>query len=375
MRTPIAWLNTFQNKTRTLVALAGVSFSILLIFMQVGFLDAARKNASIVFPLLEGHLLLHSRSYLTLPRSDSIDPYRVIQARAHPEVERSTPLWINAGAWKNPDTGERESCMVFGVDPRTRPFSSQRVPSLDALSQPYMVFVDTKSRDTYGSWALGQTVDVSGVPLKINGTYGLGTGLLADGSIMVSRDTFSRIFSPALAARPNFALLQLRPGADPRKVIQEIEAVLPKDIRILSKEAMMRQEQKYFINVKPVGIMFKVGAFVAFLVGATILYQILASEITRRLREFATLKAMGYPETFIYGIGIKQGLIFCLLGYLPSALLAHFLYGVIQKLAGLPLTMELPRALLVLTLSLLMCVAAGAFSLYKVKRADPADLF
>ena len=40
MRTPLAWLNLLHNRARTAVALAGVSFSVLLIFMQLGFLGA-----------------------------------------------------------------------------------------------------------------------------------------------------------------------------------------------------------------------------------------------------------------------------------------------------------------------------------------------
>ena len=63
---------------------------------------------------------------------------------------------------------------------------------------------------------------------------------------------------------------------------------------IMTRQELIDREENYFVNVKPVGIMFRVGMLVAFIVGAVILYQILASEITNRLKEFATMKAMGY---------------------------------------------------------------------------------
>ena len=40
MRTPLAWHNLTYNKLRTAVAVDGVGFAVLLIFMQLGFLGA-----------------------------------------------------------------------------------------------------------------------------------------------------------------------------------------------------------------------------------------------------------------------------------------------------------------------------------------------
>lgn len=48
-RVPIAWRNTFQNRKRTITALGGISFSILLIFMQLGLLNGARRTASMLY--------------------------------------------------------------------------------------------------------------------------------------------------------------------------------------------------------------------------------------------------------------------------------------------------------------------------------------
>jgi putative ABC transport system permease protein len=121
--------------------------------------------------------------------------------------------------------------------------------------------------------------------------------------------------------------------------------------------------------------MFQVGMGVAFIVGAVILYQILSSEISNRMKEFATLKAMGYTERYIYGVGITQGLLFSLMGYFPSLALSFILYRVLRALSGFPVYMDLNRALFVFALTLGMCVIAAALSLGKIKRADPADLF
>jgi putative ABC transport system permease protein len=200
-------------------------------------------------------------------------------------------------------------------------------------------------------------------------------GLLADGSIVVSHGTYARLFGQAAIDRFNFGLLKVAPGADVQEVARRLRAGLPDDVVVSTKSEIMRREERYFVTVKPVGIMFQVGMAVAFIVGAVILYQILSSEISNRLREFATMKAMGYTERYIYGVGITQGLYFSLMGYFPSLALSLVLYRILRALSGFPVYMDLGRAAFVFGLAIAMCAIAAALSLGKIKRADPADLF
>ena len=376
MRTPVAWLNTIQHKKRTGAAVGGICFAILLIFMQAGFLGAARKNASLAYSILDFDLILIARGYLTMPRSETIDRYRIIQATGVPGVARADPLLIEGADWRNPATGDRASCFVFGVPTTHGVFLD---PALNAqtgaLAGSLTAMADRRSRRSYGAWEVGGECRVNGQTLRITGSYDLGMGLLADGSIVVSESTYARLYGIASLDRYNFGLIKLEPGADPAAVLRRLREVLPDDVVVSTKAEIMAREERYFVSVKPVGIMFQVGMAVAFAVGAVILYQILASEISNRLREFATMKAMGYTEGSIYRVGITQGLIYSLLGYFPSLLLSILLYRVLRELSGFPVIMDLERALFVFALSLGMCAIAAALSLGRIKRADPADLF
>ena len=150
---------------------------------------------------------------------------------------------------------------------------------------------------------------------------------------------------------------------------------MPPDVIVVTRESIINREQNYFINVKPVGILFKVGMIVAFAAGAAILYQILSSEMSNRIGEFATLKALGYPTSRIYSVGLQQGLIYALLAYAPAFFLSTLLYRVARKLSGFPVYMDAGRAGLVLVLALAMCAFAAVLSLWKIRKADPASLF
>ncbi len=376
MRTPIAWFNTIQNPKRTATAVGGICFSVLLIFMQAGFLGAARMNASLAYSILDFDLIIISRGYLTMPRSESIDPYRVIQASSVPGVAQSSGLLIEGGNWRNSSTGDSSSCFVFGISTEARTFLDPAVNAKTPLLKDSLTaMVDLRSRPAYGPWAIGGAANVNNQSLQVVGDYSLGMGLLADGSVVVSHSTYARLFGQNAADRYNFGLVKVSPGENPETVAERLRRALADDVVISTKAEIMRREERYFVSVKPVGIMFQVGMGVAFIVGAVILYQILSSEISNRMKEFATLKAMGYTELYIYGIGISQGIYFSLMGYFPSLVLSFLLYRVLRSLSGFPVYMDMNRALFVFALTLGMCVIAAALSLGKIKRADPADLF
>jgi len=375
-RTPLAWLNTIQNKKRTATAVGGICFAVLLIFMQAGFLGAARLNSSLTYRQLDFDLMIVSRGYLMLTRSESIDIYRVIQARSVPGVAAVEGLLLEGGRWSNQVTNASESCFIFGLRPGGHYFIDPALNESCALLQDRQsVLVDRLARPSYGPWQAGGTAVINRQVLSIRGDYALGMGLLADGSAITSFDTYLRLYGIPQLRQYQFGLIRLAPGADARTVAAALREALPRDVLVLTKPDLIEREENYFVNVKPVGIMFQVGMLVAFLVGAVILYQILSSEIANRLREFATLKAMGYTERYIYAVGIRQGLIFSLMGYFPSLILSLGLYRVLRALSSFPVYMDVQRALFVLALTLAMCAIAAVFALGKIKRADPADLF
>jgi putative ABC transport system permease protein len=158
-------------------------------------------------------------------------------------------------------------------------------------------------------------------------------------------------------------------------VAREMARRVAPEARVLTRAQLNAMEQDFWLNTKPIGIMFTSGVLVAFTIGAVILYQVLASEVQNRLREYATLKALGYDNRYVYGVVLRQGLIFSLLGFAPAWLGALVLYHLLRTVALLPVWMEGTRIVGVLGLVLLMCLCATFFAVRKLRAADPADLF
>ncbi len=376
MRTPIAWFNSIEKPRRTATAVGGMAFALLLIFMQAGFLGAARTNVSIIYAALDGDIVIHSRAYLTLPRSEPFDRLRLTQAIAVPGISSITRVMVDSFGWRNAKTGSTSGGFLIGVPSSSAAFLDPEINAQLITVRPTLTaLVDRKSRASYGPWQVGGKCVLNDQPSLITGSFELGLGLLADGCVIVSDETYERLQGPANSRLANLGMVKLAPGADRETVMAGLRARLPNDVVVAPKEVMMQREQHYFLSVKPVGIMFQVGMIVAFAAGAAILYQILSSEMSKRLGEFATLKALGYPNRTIYSIGIQQGLIYALLAYTPALLLAIALYKVGRQLSGFPIYMDAGRAGFVLVLALLMCGIAAVFSLWKIRSADPASLF
>ena len=112
-----------------------------------------------------------------------------------------------------------------------------------------------------------------------------------------------------------------------------------------------------------------------FVVGVIICYQIIYSDIAGQMREFATLKAMGYTNPYFVKLVLQQALYLALLGFLPGVILSYACYLAMSAVTGLTMEMSAIMAALVLLVTMLMCVISGVLAVRKVLSLDPAELF
>lgn len=376
MKTPLAWRNVAHSKVRSLIALFGISFAILLIFMQLGFYAAAGSSATKVYEALDFDLLLRSPEYVFMARPAHFQRSRLEQVRGIEGVESVLPVWIGFGEWRNTESGDRWNILTFGLDPAERPFRNPAVnDQLPLLKEADTALSDLVSRPQHGSLAVGVHSEVQHHRIRIVGRYAIGAGFVAGATMVTGRETFMSVFPEASPDRVSVGLVRLAPGISPALAAAEINKRLAPVAVAMTQRDLSAAEQHFWLKVKPIGIMFTSGVLVAFIAGAVILYQVLASEVQNRLREYATLKALGYGNRYIYGVVVRQALIFAGLGFVPAFFAALVLYFLLRTQALVPLTMEFTRAAGVLGLTGLMCLSATFLAVRKLRDADPADLF
>jgi putative ABC transport system permease protein len=112
---------------------------------------------------------------------------------------------------------------------------------------------------------------------------------------------------------------------------------------VYTKTEIVQRESRYWIQTTSIGFIFSLGVLVSFVVGTVIVYQILYTDIRDHLREYATLKAIGYNGQYLFKVVLQEAIILALMGYVPGLILALGLYELaFNATAGtLPMQMTL----------------------------------
>ena len=383
-----AWLQLKHEKMRLMVAIGGISFAVVLIFMQLGLRVALLDSGVALYSKLEGDIFLLSARSTGLIAMENFSERRLYQALAFPEVKTVIPMYLGFAQWKNPQTRNYwRNIYIIGFELNKNVFNLEGVNNnLDKLKEPDVVLFDAVSRTEFGPvvelFNLQGKVETeigdrgpNNRKITVVGLFQLGTSFGADGNLITSDLNFFRIFIQRQKGFINLGLVQLHPGYNPEKVIRKLKNYLPPDIRVMSRTELMELEKEYWNTTTPIGFVFTFGVILGTIVGIIIVYQILYSNVSEHLAEYATLKAMGYKHRYLLTVIFQQALILAILGYIPGFFITLVMYHTAQQATKLPIEMESTRALTVLILTILICFSSGAIAVRKLQEADPADIF
>ncbi|MBM5821004.1 MAG: FtsX-like permease family protein [Cyanobacteria bacterium K_Offshore_surface_m2_011] len=381
-RIPLAWLLLTRQPMRLAVALAGITFAGILMFMQLGFRDALFDSSVTVHKLFDTDLVLLSPRSKSSISMTGFPERRLVQAKADPDVTGITPVHWNLLLWRNPQTKGTRSILALGFEPGDPLFLDPAVTAMaPRLTQKGRVLFDELSRDEFGPVAKwfreGRVVEseVAGKRLRVAGLFSSGPSFGADGNLLTSRETLLSLVPNNPPGSIELGLIRLRPGADPTQVVDRLRRLLPEDVTVLTKRGFLDLEMDYWRTSTAIGFIFTLGAAMGFVVGCVIVYQILYSDVSDHLPEYATLMAMGYSLLTLLGVVAREGLLLAIFGYVPAYLAGQVLYGVIHAATKLPVSMAGDRATTVFLMILVMCMGSAAMAMRKLGDADPADIF
>lgn len=396
-RTPMAFYNVVQFPMRTAVSAAGIAFALLLVFMQLGFLGAVSNTATVLLNQLEFDLVVRSPDYLHLYEPRHFDQSWLAWCRGQADVTDVKPLWLDLVRWQNPQDKRVRAIALIGLRVDQSPFrlkstdmeNEKRHLQFGELLNSRQVLIDTASRGDYGprngrrftAADIGQEVMMGNERVRIAGLIDIGTGLAANGQAVVSQSAFAKLVPWDASRRTNLGLIRLRPGANPETVARQLNSLLRVNGRdaamievITRKEALSRETQRWIAQT-PIGIIFQMGVVLALMVGATVVYQVLSTDIANRMPEYATLKAMGFSNSYLSNVVLFQAWYLALLSFIPAWVLAELLYRFTSWFAGIPISMTVPRIVMVAVAGFIICTCSGAIALSKLRRAEPASLF
>jgi putative ABC transport system permease protein len=381
-RTPLGWLQLKKSKSRLMVAIAGIAFADLLMFAQLGIQAALFDSNTALNRGMDADIIIGSTQYRDLSLANTLPRRRLYQIKDIPGVQSAEPLYISAVVWKNPQTRRKTQLMLVGqgLDRPALTFDEVN-QNLDKLKQPDTFLFDRSSRGTYADVvakvAAGQSVktEVQRRTIEVTGLFSLGASFATDGTLITSPETFLRFFPERSSGQITLGLIKVKPGVDPDLVLAQIKAILPPDTMASTKQQYVDDEQAYWQQSTPIGLIFTFGTVMSFVVGMVIVFQILSTDVNEHMSEYATFKAMGYRDRYLLAIVLEQSLILATLGFIPGLALALGQYTLIRNLGALPIAMTVERLVLVFLLTVAMCVVSGAITTRRLQSADPADNF
>ena len=382
-RTPFAWLQLSNNPTKMLIGIAGVGFSNLLMFFQLGLMDSLYNSQAKPIEKLHADLVMVSSKYSRLGSLQDFPRSRLFRVMGVDGVEAVSTLRVGRATWITPATRQSFDLFVYGVN-LTQP--SLDFAEIDSNRSQLQILgnalFDRNTSSRFGNvlQTLEQgkpfNVEINNRRTNIIGTFPMGATFVADANLITANNTFLHLFPRMDPSQIQLGLIRLRPGAAPQTVKAAMQPLLNgRNVMVVTRQELAMKEMNYWKRNSSVGFIFSIGVVVGFLVGSIIVYQILYSDVMNSLPQYATLKAMGYRDPFVIGIVIQQSAILALVGFIPGVVLSCGLYFILAEVTRLAVVMTVNRALMVLMLTFIMCVSSGTLATRKLVQLDPADVF
>ena len=372
----LAWRILTHDKGRTALALAGVFMAILLVFIQLGLFFAVPQGGMLLYDNMRFDLLLVSDQYAYQAQPGAFSLSRLAAARRSPDVAAATPLYFGTGKWKGGEGGTWLDLFVIGYDPASGVLTPAGIGAQrGVLARPDTILVDTATRPIFRPLATGRTVEIGDRKMTIGGTYVLGTGFMGLGVAVADTANFARLFPRRPADLVNLGAITLKPGIDPDRAAADLEKLTGAGTRIFTRAALAAHEAGYWTTRTSVGLIFGSGLLISVVVGIMVVYQIVSTQVSRQLPQFATLKAIGYADRALAATVATMAVVIAAAGFGPALAAAIWVYRLIREQTLLPVAMTVGHAAVVLAAAVVMAAASALLALGGLRRADPADVF
>jgi len=362
------------DRGKLLTSLVGVTFSVVLVNLQGALYLGLLQKASLLVDYGQADIWVGHRHMNNVEIGTFIPERWVHRLRGIEGVERAEPYLVAFGQASMPDGGF-ENVIVVGSDPASLLGNAWIMEDGDpgAIRHPDAILVDMCDDAKLGHCRIGDTREINGNRARIVGrTYGI-VGFTTSPYVFTTLERArSRYTMGVPPEHCSYFLVKARPGADLPALLTRIKQRIP-DVDVYDKATYSSICMEYWLTRTGIGISFGLATLLGLLVGLIMVAQTMRASVTERLKEFATLKAMGAAEDCMARFFLVQALGNALVG---SALGLVVAYGV-GSYASTPRAPVLftPWVMIgsVLLISL-VCLMASWLPYWSIRRIDPAEV-
>jgi putative ABC transport system permease protein len=375
-RANLALSMLLHDRRRLGISLSAVAFTVVIMFMEMGFFNGINDSQSRLATVLNADLVMMDHKNIHLNKFSKMDRNRLTKAMGFDGVKEVVPVYKGYVDIKNPRTGLTKIIFALAFPPNAHALNVDGLEEGSAaLVKQGTILFDRKSRSIFGRIEPGQYVEIRRQKYTVGGFFELGPNFSLDGTILMSDATWLMGRAPSYTPAIAYGLIRTEPDTDIDALRRQLLEKLPPDVLVMTPDEIRRREVLHTIKAVPLGAIFGIGMIIGFVIGVIICYQILYNEITDHLPQYATLRAMGFTDRFLRKIVVQEAFWLSLIGFLPGLAFSFGLYFIIERHTGILMQITAGRSILILAFTMAMCICGGIIAVKRVTDADPADLY
>src|SRR6266702_3736659 len=369
----LASRNLFHDKLRFIATIVGIVFSIVLVTVQMGLYVGFGRMVTTMIDHAPADLWVMPRSTKCFEDPSLLDDRQRFRALAVDGVTEAAPLVIGFAQWRLPGSGTTP-VFIVGSELRglgLRPWDLV-AGSIDDLSIPSAVAIDQSYFERLGTSGIGANAEIRDQKVQVTAVT-KGIRSFTTTPFAFTAIDRARAYTGVSPDKASYFLVRVAPGSNVESVRQRLQANLS-DVEVLTATEFRNRSRSFWLFGTGAGAALFAGALLGVIVGTVIVAQTLYSSTKDHLNEFATLRAMGSSNGYIYNVIIYQALLNAVIGFCIATGIGALVVEITAK-SALPIVITpwLIAALAVLTV--VMCVASAIGAIVSVVRIDPATVF
>jgi putative ABC transport system permease protein len=362
----------FSDRGKFLIALIGVIFSFVLVSLQGGLFLGLIRKASVLVDNCEANIWVGRRGVDNVDLAYHIPEVWLNRIRSLPGVRRAEP-YVVGYAWVTLRNGEYEGVWVIGCEPVSMlgsPWVFSQGTKQD-LHLPNSIAVDELDAWKLGNPNIGDIIEISGNRARVIAkTYGI-LGFMTTPYVFTTIDS-ARRYAQVPEGYCSYFLVQTADGSDRRRVCAAIRQLVP-NLDVFTSEEFSYKSRQYWVWRTGIGISFGASTALGVLVGLVMVAQTLYAATLDHLSDYATLKAIGAEDGFVYRVLIIQAMVTAVVG---TSIGLGIVY-LVQALLSTPVApLVLPIWLLALSMGMVLgiCLLSAVLPFQRIRRIDPATV-
>lgn len=362
----IALRNLFGEKTRLLISIGGVAFSVMLILIilslyrgwQIKSTQYIREIDADIWVTQDGAVDITSSASIIYPETAKQIESVPGVANAHKFLGKPVQFSIKEN---------NVNAYIVGYDTEDPVTGPQNIVEGTAKIGRGEIIVD-KVLARNNNLVLGDLVEIFGKTYKVAGVEE-GANMFVFQFSFITKEDAKQIFNSGDFF--TYYLLKTKPGLE-NSVIGEINQI-PGVSAFTSKEFV--DKNKSFIDEVFLPII-TVLVIISIFVGTTVIGLTIYTATIEKAREFGVLKALGASNLQVYRIIFEQALVSGVIGFILGVGLTYFLLWLIPYYAASFVTVTLVSDIAwIFVVSLGMSIVASYTPVRRIVKIDPALVF